>query len=129
MNPLMNPTAFTPAATDWAAVYDACRLQLTGISYAQFIQAPEETLIRLGMEDALEIMATGFLPLLPAQAKVRQEITPPKSDPVGRFDWRGQDHRARGLRSLLRWMPRAWRAATPAGSTVPVQNNRARLNR
>lgn len=59
---------------DWKEVYEACRLHRVGISYARFIEAPEATLAQLGMHDALEIMATGFLPLLPAQARVRQEI-------------------------------------------------------
>ena len=101
------------ASIDWADVYEACRLHLVGISYARFIEAPEETLNRLGMHDALEIMAAGFLPLLPAQAKVRQEIDAPKSvqrESKDRFDYKKAILRATGVRSLSRWMPRASRA-------------------
>lgn len=96
--------------TDWAAVYEACRLHQVGITYARFIEAPEETLNRLGMHDALEIMAADFLPLLPAQAKVRQEIDAPK--PVqkssgGRFDHKKTTHRASDIRHLSQWLPHA----------------------
>lgn len=98
------------ASTDWAEVYEACRLHLVGISYARFIEAPEETLNRLGMHDALEIMAVGFLPLLPVQARVRQEIDAPKSAPQesrDRFDYKKAILHVAGLRSVFRWMPRA----------------------
>ena len=99
-------------AHDWAEVYEACRLHLVGISYARFIEAPEETLNRLGMHDALEIMAAGFLPLLPAQAKVRQEIDTPKpvrQESNDRFDYRKAILRATRVRSVFRWAPRASR--------------------
>lgn len=99
---------------DWAEVYEACRLHLVGISYARFIEAPEETLDRLGMHDALEIMAAGFLPLLPAQAKVRQEIDAPKpvrQESKDRFDYRKALLRATRVRSVFRWAPRASRVS------------------
>lgn len=98
------------ASIEWADVYEACRLHLVGISYARFIEAPEETLNRLGMHDALEIIAAGFLPLLPAQAKVRQEIDAPKpvqKESKGGFDFKKAILRATGVCSLSRWMPRA----------------------
>lgn len=101
-------------AHDWAKVYEACRLHLVGISYAQFIEAPEETLDCLGMHDALEIMAAGFLPLLPAQAKVRQEIDAPK--PVqqkskDRLNYRKTLLCTTGVRSVFRWGQRASRVS------------------
>lgn len=95
---------------DWLDVYEACRLHQVGISYARFIEAPEEYLSRLGMHDALEIMAAGFLPLMPAQAKVRQEINTPKpvqAELKGRFNDKKVIFGAAGVRALLRWMPRA----------------------
>ncbi|OZB35339.1 MAG: hypothetical protein B7X35_06825 [Halothiobacillus sp. 14-56-357] len=109
MNHLVDGTAHT-TSIDWAEVYAACRLHLVGISYAHFIEAPEEVLNRLGMQDALEIMAAGFLPLLPVQAKVRQEIDAPK--PVQKVTTAGIDHkkailRATGVRALSKWMSRA----------------------
>lgn len=60
---------------DWADVYQACRLQQIGIRFEKFIEAPVEILARLGMNDAEEIMSTGFLPLLPIQAQVRMALT------------------------------------------------------
>jgi len=60
---------------NWAEVYQACRLHQTGIRFETFIAAPTEILARLGMSDAEEIMRTGFLPLLPAQAQVRMELS------------------------------------------------------
>lgn len=98
------------ASIEWAEVYAACRLHLVGISYAHFIEAPEEVLNRLGMHDALEIMAAGFLPLLPAQAKVRQEIEAPRPVPkvtTARFDHKKAILRATGVRALSKWMSRA----------------------
>ena len=109
MGHVLDTTAHT-ASIEWAEVYEACRLHLVGISYAHFIEAPEEILNRLGMHDALEIMAAGFLPLLPAQAKVRQEIDAPKpvlKESKGRFDYKRAILRATGVRSLSRWIPRA----------------------
>jgi hypothetical protein len=60
---------------NWADVYQACRLHQTGIRFETFITAPTEILARLGMSDAEEIMRSGFLPLLPAQAQVRMELS------------------------------------------------------
>jgi hypothetical protein len=109
MNHVLDTTEHA-TSIDWAAVYEACRLHLVGISYVHFIEAPEETLNRLGMHDALEIMAAGFLPLLPAQAKVRQEIDAPKPIPkvsMARFDNKKITLRAPGVRGFSKWVPRA----------------------
>ncbi|MFP4155623.1 MAG: hypothetical protein ACOC00_05475 [Halothiobacillaceae bacterium] len=57
----------------WTVVYRACRLEDTGIPLAEFLGAPELILSGLGMEDAVEQLARGYLPLGPAQARARQE--------------------------------------------------------
>ncbi|HET19351.1 MAG TPA: hypothetical protein ENO16_01915 [Chromatiales bacterium] len=56
----------------WGEVFTACRLYAEGVRFDEFIEAPEACLRRYGMDDAIEIMARGFLPLLPRQARVRQ---------------------------------------------------------
>lgn len=63
----------------WADIYQACRLHQTGLNFEDFLASPVEHLSRLGMSDAEEIMQTGFLPLLPEQARIRQALSHPVS--------------------------------------------------
>ena len=58
----------------WANVFRACRLSSTGLDLEAFLEAPNAHLERLGLADALEMLAGGYLPLLPEQAAVRREI-------------------------------------------------------
>jgi len=58
----------------WANVFRACRLSTTGLDLEAFLEAPNAHLERLGLSDALEMLAGGYLPLLPQQAAVRREI-------------------------------------------------------
>ena len=57
----------------WGDVYVASRLSRCGLSFEVFLENPEGWLARLGLEDAPEIMASGYLPLLPEQGRVRQQ--------------------------------------------------------
>ena len=58
----------------WANVFRACRLSTTGLDLEAFLEDPNGHLERLGLADALEMLAGGFLPLLPEQAALRREI-------------------------------------------------------
>ena len=58
----------------WANIFRACRLSTTGLDLEAFLEAPSQHLERLGLSDAVEMLAGGHLPLLPAQAAVRREI-------------------------------------------------------
>ena len=58
----------------WANVFRACRLSGTGLDLESFLENPREHLDRLGLADALEMLSSGHLPLLPEQAAVRREI-------------------------------------------------------
>ncbi|MGM0516394.1 MAG: hypothetical protein ACQER6_02225 [Pseudomonadota bacterium] len=58
----------------WANVFRACRLSTTGMDLEEFLEDPHGHLDRLGLSDAMEMLAGGFLPLLPEQAAVRREI-------------------------------------------------------
>ncbi|ANJ66132.1 hypothetical protein A9404_00950 [Halothiobacillus diazotrophicus] len=85
----------------WAEIYQACRLQQTGLSFEDFLAAPADHLNRLGMSDAEEIMKSGFLPLLPEQARVRMALaeepaTPPRTTPP-------QPATARTGKTLVPW--------------------------
>lgn len=70
----------------WADLYQACRLEQTGLSFEEFLACPEQHLDRLGMSDAEEIIRTGFLPLLPEQARVRMALArqPAPASPAAR---------------------------------------------
>ncbi|MGC9457745.1 MAG: hypothetical protein ACP5DC_09530 [Halothiobacillaceae bacterium] len=57
----------------WAVVHRACRLEEIGIPLSEFLGAPELILSGLGMDDAVEQLARGYLPLVPAQAAARRE--------------------------------------------------------
>lgn len=57
----------------WGDVFAACRLAGEGVSFEEFLTDPRAVLEAHGQEDAPEIMAQGFLPLLPAQARARRE--------------------------------------------------------
>jgi len=58
----------------WGDVFQACRLAGEGVSFEDFIIDPQRTLQDFGMEDAVEILESGFLPLLPKQASVRARL-------------------------------------------------------
>ena len=58
----------------WANIFRACRLSTTGLDLETFLEDPQQHLDRLGLADAVEMLAGGHLPLLPAQAAVRREI-------------------------------------------------------
>ena len=58
----------------WANIFRACRLSTTGLDLEAFLEAPQQHLDRLGLADAVEMLAGGHLPLLPEQAAVRREI-------------------------------------------------------
>jgi len=61
----------------WGEVFQACRLAGEGVSFERFLEHPEAMLQSLGLQDATEVMATGFLPLLPKQARVRRGLELP----------------------------------------------------
>ncbi|HER34273.1 MAG: hypothetical protein JXJ30_05490 [Halothiobacillaceae bacterium] len=58
----------------WANIFRACRLSTTGLDLETFLEAPAQHLERLGLSDAVEMLAGSHLPLLPEQAAVRREI-------------------------------------------------------
>ncbi|WP_410474035.1 hypothetical protein [Guyparkeria sp. TX1] len=58
----------------WANIFRACRLSTAGLDLETFLEAPSQHLDRLGLSDAVEMLANGHLPLLPEQAAVRREI-------------------------------------------------------
>jgi len=58
----------------WSEVFTACRLASEGLSFVDFMNAPWATLNQLGMSDAMDVMASGFLPLLPSQARIRKTL-------------------------------------------------------
>ncbi|MFP4295510.1 MAG: hypothetical protein ACOC00_02810 [Halothiobacillaceae bacterium] len=60
----------------WGSVFQACRLHTVGLELDRFLEAPEMHLDRLGLADALAVMAQGYLPLRPDQARVRLAWAP-----------------------------------------------------
>jgi hypothetical protein len=58
----------------WGDVFQACRLAGEGVRFEDFIIDPQRILQDFGMDDAVEILESGFLPLLPKQAKVRARL-------------------------------------------------------
>jgi len=63
----------------WSDVFQACRLAGEGVTFDDFIIDPQRTLQDFGMDDAVEILESGFLPLLPKQARVRARLERPVS--------------------------------------------------
>ena len=63
----------------WGEVFQACRLVDEGLCFEDFLIDPHRTLRDFGMEDAVEVMESGFLPLLPRQARVRARLERPVS--------------------------------------------------
>lgn len=59
---------------DWTVVYAATHLAELGVRYAAFREAPWAHLHAHGMACALECLAHGFQPLLPAQAAVAKRL-------------------------------------------------------
>lgn len=58
----------------WGEVFQACRLAGEGVKFEDFLAQPQAVLRTFGMHDAVEVMASGFLPLLPRQASVRARL-------------------------------------------------------
>ncbi|HES76143.1 MAG TPA: hypothetical protein ENO09_03930 [bacterium] len=58
----------------WANVYKACRLEGENVTFASFLENPQSILQHFGMDDAIEVMESGFLPLLPKQARLRRML-------------------------------------------------------
>jgi hypothetical protein len=55
-------------------VYSAARLSELGVSIREFLDGPQEALERVGQGEAMKSLEKGFLPLLPAQARVALRI-------------------------------------------------------
>jgi len=58
----------------WGDVFQACRLAGEGVTFEDFIIDPQRSLQDFGMDDAVDIMESGYLPLLPQQARVRARL-------------------------------------------------------
>lgn len=58
----------------WGDVFQACRLASVDVSFEDFIANPQRILQDFGMDDAVEIMESGYLPLLPKQAQIRSRL-------------------------------------------------------
>jgi len=58
----------------WSDVFQACRLASVDVAFEDFLSDPQRILQDFGMDDAMEIMESGFLPLLPKQARVRARL-------------------------------------------------------
>lgn len=56
------------------AAYQQCRINEYGITLDEFMKRPQETLNMLGQGDALEIIESGYRPLLPKQAAIRARL-------------------------------------------------------
>jgi len=61
----------------WGDVFQACRLASVDVRFEDFIANPQRILQDFGMEDAMEVMESGFLPLLPKQARIRARLERP----------------------------------------------------
>jgi len=61
----------------WGDVFQACRLSSVGVTFEDFMQNPQRILQDFGMDDAIEIMESGYLPLLPKQARIRAQLERP----------------------------------------------------
>lgn len=48
--------------------------ELTGLSLEEFTRSPKQALAQAGQEDAPAILASGFRPLLPSQARLRARL-------------------------------------------------------
>jgi len=66
----------------WGNVYQACRLEGESVTFASFLENPHDILTLFGMEDAIEVMESGFLPLLPKQARIRARLEQAVDDAV-----------------------------------------------
>ncbi len=75
LNRLGHP-AFAPreAWIDWTVVYAAAKLARLGVEYEAFRRAPWAHLYTYSDPSALECLADGFQPLLPAQAAVAKRL-------------------------------------------------------
>jgi len=61
----------------WGDVFQACRLASVDVRFEDFIANPQRILQDFGMDDAVEIMESGYLPLLPKQARIRARLERP----------------------------------------------------
>jgi len=86
----------------WGDVFQACRLAGEGVSFNDFIIDPQRTLQDFGMDDAVEILESGFLPLLPKQARIRVRLDQAvsSSDSTARSLVRG-DQREKHMNQLF----------------------------
>ncbi|MEW5824943.1 MAG: hypothetical protein AB1766_11465 [Pseudomonadota bacterium] len=78
-----------PEINYWADVFMACHLAREGLRFEDFLADPQGQLNRYGMDDAPQIIAEGYLPLLPNQARLRRQLlltaaepTPPSAQPA-----------------------------------------------
>ena len=56
-------------------IFTEAHLDALGVTYAEFTKDPAEVLERVGQHDAVAIIERGFRPLLPAQVRLRQQLT------------------------------------------------------
>ena len=56
-------------------IFTMAHLEVLGVTYAEFTKNPGEVLERVGQHDAVAIIQRGFSPLLPAQVRLRQQLT------------------------------------------------------
>ena len=63
-----------PTETQWVEVYHLCRLCESGIPLETFLADPWRILREQGQEGALNSIHSGYLPLLPAQARVGRRL-------------------------------------------------------
>ena len=55
-------------------IFEQASIDKLGVSFEQFASAPMATLHSVGQDDAVDIMRTGFRPLLPVQVKLRRTL-------------------------------------------------------
>jgi len=55
-------------------IFEQASMSKLGVSFDQFSLAPMSTLHSVGQGDAIDIMRSGFRPLLPAQVKLRRTL-------------------------------------------------------
>lgn len=72
---MLSPNDINRLENDVHPIYaDAGILELTGLSYDQFAKDPQRALAQAGQADAPDLIARGFKPLLPAQARIRARL-------------------------------------------------------
>ncbi len=56
------------------SIYDQAYLAELGVPWDAFAAAPHAMLDAVGQHDALDVLANGYRPLLPSQAKLRRQL-------------------------------------------------------